>query len=384
MSVRGVLLSLSKLDVNAESFLRIITYFDELVRNRASLDALVRATAALAECGAGLRDDWNGVVVRFTETGEPPGPGQAVPLAETPIVLDQQTVGSVWLERFGGTGPFDKMLTERMAFAAAVLWQHDLGRELGAAPEVVLFDLALSASTGEVDRARALSRLGFSEALPVQVLAISTEDPDDLGPATRRLCHYLDERVRGRVRGAVVGLKGAIIAQPDLPADQLLMSADHHFRRAGTRIGMGTMALPRSAHASWRNALAALRLSETWLASTTIAECLELGVLTLLADLSPAAVGSSPDVQALTKLAATQRGVRDIEALEALFKTGSLRQAAADMYLHHSSLAARLRHVEDSLGLSLNDPIGRLRAQLSVALWRLLLLDTSGKGAKSN
>ncbi|MHB1497960.1 MAG: helix-turn-helix domain-containing protein [Acidimicrobiales bacterium] len=377
--MRGVLLSLSKLDVNAESFLRIITYFDQLVRNRASLDALVRATAALAECGAGLRDDCNGVVVRFTETGEAPGPGHRVALAETPILLDQQTDGSGWLERDGDTGPFDRMLTERMAFAAAVLWQHDLGRELGVAPELALFDLALSASTGEVDRARALSRLGFSEALPVQVLAVSTEDPDDLGAATRRVCNYLTESVQGRVRGAVVGLKGAIIAQPALLTDQLVTSADHDLRHPGTKVGMGTTALPPSAHISWLNALSALRLSETWLASTTITECLELGVLTLLAELPPAAISSSLDIQALTKLGATPRGVRDIEALEALFKTGSLRQAAADMYLHHSSLAARLRHVEDSLGLSLNDPIGRLRAQISVALWRLLVLDSSGK-----
>ena len=369
--VRGVLVSLSKLEVNPESFVRVITYFDELVRNRASLEALVRATATLAECTAGLCDDCNRVVIRFSETGDFVAGDPVARVAEAPIELDGGPVGFVWLERTGRRGQFDEMLTERMALAAAALWQHDLGRGVSTATEPALFDIALSHRTGAVDRVRALTRLGFSEAQSVQAMVVSSEDSDDLLPCIRQVCDVVSKRVKGHVRGAVVGLKGAIIAQPGVITELLGGGTEPRLSRPGMHIAVGPSTLPPVVDSSWRHALAAMRLMATWMGGSSVTNYLDLGVLSLLADLSPAEIAKSPDVQAIQKHAGSARGLRDIEALEALFRTGSLRQAAADMNLHHSSVAARLRHVEDTLGLSLNDPIGHLRAQVAVALWRI-------------
>ncbi|WP_040697979.1 helix-turn-helix domain-containing protein, partial [Nocardia vinacea] len=51
----------------------------------------------------------------------------------------------------------------------------------------------------------------------------------------------------------------------------------------------------------------------------------------------------------------------------------SLRLAAAALFVHHSTLQDRLVTIEHELGWSVRDPQGRLRAQLALAVRRLLL-----------
>ncbi|QYN18087.1 hypothetical protein [Amycolatopsis sp. DSM 110486] len=53
--MKGLLLRLSAVDSDAEAAVRVIAYFDELVAHRATIADLVRATASLAECVAGLQ-----------------------------------------------------------------------------------------------------------------------------------------------------------------------------------------------------------------------------------------------------------------------------------------------------------------------------------------
>ena len=55
--MRAFLLQVAKSDELAESGLKVIAYFDALVEHRATLEACVRAAAALSQCVAGLRDD---------------------------------------------------------------------------------------------------------------------------------------------------------------------------------------------------------------------------------------------------------------------------------------------------------------------------------------
>jgi DNA-binding transcriptional LysR family regulator len=77
------------------------------------------------------------------------------------------------------------------------------------------------------------------------------------------------------------------------------------------------------------------------------------------------------DVKALDVLAATSTGAADVAALEAFCRTGSLRQAAVTLHRHHSSVAARLAHVEDALGWRLDEPGDRFRARLALLARRL-------------
>jgi DNA-binding PucR family transcriptional regulator len=71
------------------------------------------------------------------------------------------------------------------------------------------------------------------------------------------------------------------------------------------------------------------------------------------------------------ELASTSRGPKALEALQQRLASGSIRAAAAALYLHHSSVRNRLRQAEESLGLELDNSRSRLRAELALILWRL-------------
>ncbi|MFG1923456.1 helix-turn-helix domain-containing protein [Cryptosporangium sp. NPDC048952] len=138
--------------------------------------------------------------------------------------------------------------------------------------------------------------------------------------------------------------------------------------RGGVRVGVGGNVDGLAAEASWAQARLALRFaSAAGSPADAVVDHDELGPLALLADIPTARLREQPDVRALDALARTDSGALDVAALEAFCRTGSLRQAAATLYLHHSSVAARLAHVEDALGWHLDDPRDRFRAQL--ALW---------------
>jgi sugar diacid utilization regulator len=86
----------------------------------------------------------------------------------------------------------------------------------------------------------------------------------------------------------------------------------------------------------------------------------------LLADIPADRLRAQPDVQAL-------EGLTDesLAALAAFCRTGSLRQAAAELHLHHSSVAGRLAHAEKALGRHLTGPEDRFRARLALYALRL-------------
>ena len=91
----------------------------------------------------------------------------------------------------------------------------------------------------------------------------------------------------------------------------------------------------------------------------------------MLAELPQASIASNPDVRAVADLASTGRGLKALETLQERLTHGSIREAAAALYLHHSSVRYRLRQAEESLDLELDKPRSRLRAELALILWRL-------------
>ncbi|TDC03051.1 PucR family transcriptional regulator, partial [Actinomadura bangladeshensis] len=58
--MKGLLLRLSALDADAENAVRVISFFDGLIAAKVSPQTLVRETARLAECPAGLTDPATG------------------------------------------------------------------------------------------------------------------------------------------------------------------------------------------------------------------------------------------------------------------------------------------------------------------------------------
>ncbi|WP_067905101.1 PucR family transcriptional regulator [Nocardia vaccinii] len=368
--MKGLLLRLSAVDADAEAAVRVIAYFDELVAGHAQLSELVRATAALAECVAGLQTGIASPALRFTPDGVPAGDAIAKP---TSVNLRRDPGGQAWLERPGPSGPLDDLVLERFALAARMLIRPEPARSAPHLADPALVELLLGEQAAAEDRARALVLLGFDASRQVCVVAVGTEDGSDPGAAAVGLL------ARGgqlpRLHMAVVGGVAAVLLQPfeGSVTEMLRSSVDERTRErntaGGVRIGVGDSVPGLKARRSWLQARLAERFAVS--AAEPVVVHSELGSLTLLAEIPVARLRAQEDVKALDELAATPTGAADVAALEAYCRTGSLRQAAITLHRHHSSVAARLAHVEDALGWRLDEPGDRFRARLALLARRL-------------
>ncbi|WP_089960118.1 helix-turn-helix domain-containing protein [Lentzea xinjiangensis] len=325
--MKGLLLRLSGLDADAKNAVRVIGFFDRMITQRAGLDALVRSTAELAGCPAGLHVPGQGLSLRAAA-------GTAVTAGPVPARAKVRSTGGgvdVWIARDGAPAPLDDMLLERFAIAAAVL----LGHSSVPLPELgdpALVELVLSESVGAAERSRALHLLGIGATTPLRVLAATGQ-------------------VAGR--SAVVGNLRAVLATevPD---------------RVDGRLGVGPLLPAVDAAASWRAARAALLCTSD---SEPVVWHERLGGLALIADqLDHATAGALPDVRALDRLAAEPDM---ITTLDALCAEGSVRKAAAALHRHHSTMPARLARAEAVLGFGIDSAPGRLRLHLALMLRRM-------------
>jgi hypothetical protein len=332
---------LSQLDSQAAGAIRVVMFYDTLMRRRVDLPALARASAGLAECVAGIRLHSTGRTIRVTpdgtEASAPPPPAST----STPITLDDEEIGTVWLERPGAPGPLDDALLDRLAIAAAaVVERYGPARTTMADPALV--ELAISSASDEAARTRALRLLGFAADLPVHVVAVRSQVPlDQVGGL---ICPARP------VKAAPLAGVGVILATTVDPA---------RFP-AGVHAGIGAADSPDR---SWQQARTALRFAT---ARQPIVQHDDLGALALLAHVPPDAARANPDVAAIAGLA------DELETLDTYCTTGSVRRAADLLHLHHSSVARRLEQLSKALGIELTTPTGLIRARLALTAWRLL------------
>ncbi|MGW6614495.1 PucR family transcriptional regulator [Streptomyces erythrochromogenes] len=341
---------LSQLDAHAEGAIRVVAFYDTLMRRRVDLPALARSSAGLAGCVAGVRLHGTGRVVRASPDGaDAPAPAAPASASTTaPVTLDEEEIGTVWLERPGPPNPLDEVLLDRLAIAvAAVVERYGPARTTMADPALV--ELVVSSDCDEAGRARALRLLGFAADLPVRVAAVGSELP--LGRVAGLLCP-------GRpVKAAPLAGVGVVLATA-IPLDRFpdRLPAD-------VRVGIGASDDPAR---SWREARTALRFTS---ARQPVVRHDDLGALALLAEIPEDAARANGDVAAIARMA---RNPEDLETLDAFCATGSLRRAADRLHLHHSSVARRLEQITKTLGIELTQPAGLLRAGLALTAWRLL------------
>ena len=335
---------LSQLDAHVEGALRVVMFYDTLMRRRVDLPALARSSAGLAECVVGIRLHGTGRVVRYsphgTEATGPPG----TPSLSVPITLDDEEIGTAWLERPDQPGPLDEVVLDRLAIAAAaVVERYGPARTTMADPALV--ELAISCDSDEAARNRALRLLGFAADLPIRVAAVRSDVPlDQVGGL---ICP-------GRpVKAAPLADVGVILATTMDPA---------RFP-PGVLAGIGVAESPDR---SWQEARTALRFAT---ARQPVVEYERLGALALLAHVPRETARDNPDVAAIARLAANSA---DLDTLDAYCATGSLRRAADLLHLHHTSVARRLEHIGQALDIELTEPAGLTRARLAVTAWRLL------------
>jgi hypothetical protein len=335
---------LSRLDSQAGGAIRVVMLYDTLMRRRVDLPALARASAGLAECVAGIRLHSTGRVIRMSPDGRgAPSPPPSPSTAE-PIILDEEEIGAVWLERPGAPRPLDELLLDRLAIAAAaVVEKYGPARTTMADPALV--ELVISADSEDAARARALRLLGFAADVPIRVVAVRSQLPlDHVG---RLVCP--DRTVKAAPLAGVGVVLAATTDAARLPA--------------GVRAGIGAAESPDR---SWLHARTALRFTTS---RQPVVHHDDLGALALLAELSPNAMRDNADVAAIARMADQPD---DLETLDAYCATGSLRRAADLLHLHHTSVARRLEQIGKSLGIELTGPTGLTRARLALTAWRLL------------
>jgi hypothetical protein len=335
---------LSRLDAQAEGSLRVVMFFDTLIRRRVDLPALARASAGLAECVAGISLHGAERAIRAAPDGTPASTSPLPASLTVPITLDEEEIGTVWLERQGPTGRLDDVLLDRLAIAAAaVVERYGPARTTMADPALV--ELVISSDTDEAARARALRLLGFAADLPVRVAAVRSQLTLD--------------RVVGLVcpgrpaKAAPVADVGVILAT----------SIDPTRFPAGVRAGLSAAGGPGR---SWQQARTALRFTT---ARRPVVHHDSLGAMALFAQVPPGVVRDNADVAAVARIA---DNAEDLETLDVYCATGSLRRAADLLHLHHSSVARRVEQIGKALDIDLGEPTGLLRARLALTAWRLL------------
>ncbi|MEU4872151.1 helix-turn-helix domain-containing protein [Streptomyces sp. NPDC021608] len=319
---------LTALDPDAGAAVRVIAYFDRLAESRAGVEALVRGAAVLSGAPARLVDPDRLVRVRV----EPDGTRRDTDLPTDPAwpcaALTPGGAPALWLERAGARpSVVDSVILERAAGAARLV----LDRTRGRAPldDPALVETLLDATAAEPARLHAARRLGLDTAAPFRAVAV----PD--GPP-----RVLPTDAGADVPAGRAGI-GPAVPVPDLPRSWAAARTALRFAAEGTAQDPG----PRIVHADG------------------------LGGLALLADLVVPGAEPPPDVRAVEAAAADAPWL--LATLHAVTATASLRAAAAEANVHHSTLQDRLVHAEHLLGWPVRTPQGRLRLHLALTMRRL-------------
>jgi hypothetical protein len=335
---------LSQLDSHVEGALRVVMFYDTLMRRRVDLPALARASAGLAECVAGIRLHGTGRAIRVAPDGREAATPPPAASTTAPITLDDEEIGTVWLERPGPPGGLDEVVLDRLAIAAAaVVERYGPARTTMADPALV--ELVISADRDEAAKDRALRLLGFAADLPVRVAAVRSRVPLD------------------QVAGLVCPGRPVKAAQLTDVGVILATTLDRTRFPAGVRAGISAAG---SLDRSWREARTALRFTT---ARAPVVHHTDLGALALLAQVPLDAARDNADVTAVARMAVNPE---DLATLDAYCTTGSQRRAADLLHLHHSSVARRLDQIGQALAIDLAEPTGLLRARLALTAWRLL------------
>jgi PucR C-terminal helix-turn-helix domain len=359
VSMRALLAKLSEVDNTAEGAVRVIATFDELVTHRASIDALVRMAAGLAACPAGMIGGQRRLV-RYDQLAHRLAESEGSPSIERELSVSGEIVGKVWLERPGQSGPLDEIIVERMALAAGQIVERIWARTGAQQGELSAVEILFDPASSTVDRARSARIVGFDRRQLIRVIAVSHEpDPaDDAALITGQL------RRSGPAAWAMIGPEAFVVA-----GDGGLEGA-FAATRPTCRVAIGPARPIAQARESLDAALIGLRFT-TPRAEGHVVACDALGSRALLSFLPVDMIRANGDLQAIRSLSGGPSDLNDLRILEAYCRAGTLRTAGAELHLHHSSVAHRLRHIEEVLGYTLEIPDNQFRAQLAVELWHL-------------
>lgn len=360
---------MSELGSDSVSVLRIIAYFDELGESAANADTVVRAAALLAECPVGA--GWaSGTVIGYDALGNPRGDvPPARPTHDDPVV---------WLDRDGQERPLDSVLLDRLRHTLRVAAVRSGPRDGLRMGDPVLLEVVLSDKERREDRVRAVGLLGLDPARDVRVLAVSST-------ASAAAVELISRTCAGRlVRSVDVGNLTAVLLQDT--ADSRSLADDLHTAIAATHstsgadrgpwVGIGERMSVYAAPTSWKQARRALRFASSTGYGRRAVAYARLSSLELLVELPLERLLNDRDVARINAIAASATGAQEVATLEAFCVFGSLRRTATELHVHHSTVAARLAHLEAEMGWDLEDSMDRFMATLVLMIRRMALSST--------
>ncbi|PPJ14150.1 PucR family transcriptional regulator [Nocardia nova] len=356
---------LRELGADPDAVLRLIRYFDGFDESDADADAVVRAAALLAECPAGAR--WpSGTTIRYDAAGRP-----LPAVMPPPEVIGEP---AVWLERAGAAHALDAVLVDRLRHCLRVVAVRGSVAGPTGLDDPALLEVVLSEKQRREDRVRAMRLLGIDPAQPMRVLAVS-------GPGAVEAARIIGARVR-LVRSAPIGATTAVLIQDregcrelsDVLNSAVVQEFPASRRGAcGPWVGMGERLPAYAAATSWEQARRALRFaSSTWHGRRVVAYE-RLGSLALLGELPVQRLLGISDVLRVNEFAATEAGALAVDTLEAFCVFGSLRRTAAELHLHHSTVAARIAQVEAVMGWDVDEALDRFMATLALMVRRIAM-----------
>lgn len=334
--MRDFITRLSVTDDDAAGALRVIAHFDSLVDGHATRPAFVRAAAALADCPAGIEDRSRGVVQVFAASGRVlPSSGRRT----SQVVLEEGAGLSIWLERDGGSGAYDDLILERCAAGIRrTVTQLSSSERVAGDVRLVVDDDADGAL-----RAEAASRLRLGTSLRVVAgLPVGAASPTRTPPLAARL---------KASAGPVTIALGDVVPQPQW------------------RLGVGSQVSPEELPRSWSEAIVALHHTADGTPAEPGDTTVRFEDLGALACLVPGSICQVPDLAALAR--AAEQHTWALPTLDALSRHSSLRQAAGELHLHHSTLQERVVTLHRLLGFDPDSPAGRTRTALALAVRRI-------------
>jgi sugar diacid utilization regulator len=326
---------ITALDPEASHSLKVIAYFDALVEGHASAEVMLRGAAVLGGCPAGFVSEKS--LMRVGADGAR-SPIDNAPADEQWTSRTIEGASRAWLERTGAPHANDEMILERLAIALSITLERSAPRTADRKAVEALLDETESAHV----RSAALSRLRIDTRSLLRVDALPAALPGPEGLQT--------------VLATPVGALRAVVRTADAEIE-------------ATRAGIGLTVGADSLHRSWNSAVIALRLTSD---REPVLRADDLGAFLLIAEAAELHPEEQPDVTALRRvLGGSERVLAIVEAVTA---NESLRAAAAELGLHHSTLQSRATEISADLGFDIRSPSGRTRLVLAL---RLYLLETN-------
>lgn len=364
-------LTVSELGSDTVSVLRVISHFDTVIESAANIDTILRSAARLAQCPVGAR--WtDGSTIRYDALGSP--------LVDEGVPEFGGRDVEVWLERDGAEHPIDGILLDRLRHCLRVAVAQPV-RTSSRLGDPALLEVVLSDKERREDRLRAVQLLGLAPDRPVRVLALSAPD---ITAAVELVADNCPGRM---VRSLPAGNLTALLVQDH--CDDLELAGALHAAvtdaypaqnsaggERGPWVGVGERMSVYAAPVSWRQARSALRFASSTAFGRRAIAFAALGSLQLLTELPLERLLNGADVARLNALAATPTGETEVTTLEAFCAFGSLRRTAAELHVHHSTVAARLARVEAEMGWNLERSIDRFLATLALMVRRTALTST--------